>query len=121
MKPRGFTLIEVLVALAIVATALLAAGRAMGVMSQSESELKLRLLAQLSAQNRIAFLRATRAFPPTGTSSEPCPQGKVALDCALEVSPTPNAVFRRVEVRVRAGGEPDHVLATLVGILPRQP
>ena len=64
---RGFTLIEVLVALAIVAVALLAAVRAAGAMSQANAELRLRLLAQLAADNRIAELRAAGAFPPLGT------------------------------------------------------
>jgi len=53
-RARAFTLIEVLVALAIVAVALLAGLRAVGTMAQTGAELKLRLLAQISAENRIA-------------------------------------------------------------------
>lgn len=116
---RGFTLIEVVVALAIVATALLACLRAMGTMTQSGRDLDLRLLAQLSAQNRIAVLRATRQFPVTGATSEPCPQGRVALVCGQDTDATPNPAFRRVTVRVRTADEPAIVLAELTGILPR--
>ena len=50
MSERGFTLVEVLVALAIVATALMASLRAVGEMSATSKELELRLLADLSAQ-----------------------------------------------------------------------
>lgn len=118
-RHAGFTLIEVVVALAIVATALLACLRAMGTMAQSGRELDVRLLAQLSAQNRIAVLRASRQFPSTGASSEPCPQGELTLVCDQETRPTPNPAFRRVTVRVRSTDEPTMVLAELTGILPR--
>jgi general secretion pathway protein I len=116
---RGFTLIEVLVALAIVALALLAAIRAAGSMAQTNAELKLRLLAQLSADNRIAELRAAGAFPPIGTRTSACPQGDARLECVEEVKSTPNPLFRRVEVRVFAAGERE-VLAELVGVLPQR-
>jgi general secretion pathway protein I len=117
---RGFTLIEVLVALAVVAVALLAAIRAAGTMAQTNAELRLRLLASLAADNRIAELRSAGAFPAIGTRSNPCPQGKAKLECVEEVKNTPNPLFRRVEVRVYANGERDHMLAELIGVLPRR-
>jgi general secretion pathway protein I len=117
---RGFTLIEVLVALAVVAVALLAAIRAAGSMAQTNAELRLRLLAQLAADNRIAELRAGGAFPAIGTRSTPCPQGAAQLECVEEVKSTPNPLFRRIEVRVYAGGSREHRLVELVGILPRR-
>jgi len=117
---RGFTLIEVLVALAVVAVALLAAVRAAGSMAQTNAELRLRLLAQLAADNRIAELRAASAFPALGTRSAACPQGKARLECVEEVKSTPNPLFRRVEVRVYAGAERSHMLAELIGILPQR-
>jgi general secretion pathway protein I len=120
MKLRGFTLIEVLVALAIVAVALMACLRAVGVMAQSSSELNLRLLAQLSARNHIAMLRATKAFPAIGSASAACPQGDVAMVCREETKSTPNEFFRRVEVAVYLESQPGHRLAFLVGILPRE-
>ena len=117
---RGFTLIEVLVALAIVAVALLAAVRAAGAMAQTNAELRLRLLAQLSADNRIAELRSAGAFPALGTRTSACPQGRTPLSCVEEVKSTPNPLFRRVEVRVYASPEADARLAELVGILPQR-
>jgi general secretion pathway protein I len=117
---RGFTLVEVLVALTIVAVALLACVRAVGVLAQSGSELESRLLAQLSARNQLAFLRATGAFPGLGLTSFACPQGPLALRCEQETRATPNEFFRRVEVRVTLESQPDHRLAELVGILPRE-
>jgi general secretion pathway protein I len=116
---RGFTLIEVLVALAIVAVALLAGVRASGSMAQTNAELKLRLLAQLSAENRLAELRAANVFPGVGTRSVECPQAKRDLQCVEETKATPNPLFRRVEVRVYDGADRERMLAELVGILPR--
>ena len=119
---RGFTLIEVLVALAVIGVALLAAVRAAGSMAQTNAELRLRLLAQIAADNRIAELRSAGAFPPVGVRSAACPQGRAALQCVEEVKSTPNPLFRRVEVRVYATAQSgDHMLAELIGILPRRP
>jgi general secretion pathway protein I len=117
---RAFTLVEVLVALAVVAVALLACMRAVGVMAQSGSELEGRLLAQLSARNQLALLRASRAFPSLGTTGFACPQGELALRCEQETRTTPNEYFRRVHVRVYLESQPDHRLAELVGLLPRE-
>ena len=117
---RGFTLIEVLVALAVVGVALLAAVRAAGSMAQTNAELRLRLLAQIAADNRIAELRSAGAFPPVGVRSAACPQGKARLECVEDVKSTPNPLFRRVEVRVYAGAERSHMLAELIGILPQR-
>jgi general secretion pathway protein I len=117
---RGFTLVEVLVALAIVAVALLAGIRAAGSMTQTNAEIRMRMLAQLAADNRIAELRAAAAFPGLGVRSAACPQGGVPLECVEEVKATPNPLFRRVEVRVYRSGEREGVLAELIGILPRQ-
>jgi general secretion pathway protein I len=117
---RGFTLIEVLVALAIVAVALLAGMRAVGAMAQTNAELKLRLLAQIAAENRIAELRAARAFPGIGSRTVACPQGKARLECVEEIKITPNPVFRRVDVRVYEGAGRERLLAELIGILPNE-
>ena len=117
---RGFTLIEMLVALAIVAVALLAGLRAVGTMAQTSAELKLRMLAQISAENRIAELRAARAFPGIGSRTVACPQGRVPLECVEEAKATPNPLFRRIEVRVYVGDDRDRLLAEMIGILPRE-
>ena len=119
-RVHGFTLIEMLVALAIVAVALLAGVRAVGTMAQTSAELRLRLLAQVSAENRIAELRAARAFPGIGSRTVACPQGRVPLECVEEAKATPNPLFRRIEVRVYAGDDRDRLLAEMIGILPRE-
>jgi len=89
-------------------------------MAQTSTELKLRLLAQVSAENRIAELRAAHAFPGIGSRTVACPQGRVPLECVEEAKATPNPLFRRIEVRVYAGDDRDRLLAEMIGILPRE-
>jgi general secretion pathway protein I len=120
-RRAGFTLIEVLVALAVVAVALLASLRAVGTMAESSAGLELRLLAQVAAENHVAELRAARAFPGVGSRTAACPQGRVPFECVEETKATPNPMFRRVEVRVYADRGREHRLAELIGLLPNEP
>jgi general secretion pathway protein I len=114
----GFTLLEVLVALAIISIALAAAVRASGVSVDSSAQVRERLLAMWVAQNRLADLSAHRYFPELGTHAGTAKQAGRDFSWEETVGTTPNADFRRVEIRVRAGG--DHVAATLVGYLSVQ-
>ncbi|RQH06138.1 type II secretion system minor pseudopilin GspI [Paraburkholderia dinghuensis] len=113
---RGFTMIEVLVALAIVAIALAASLRAVGSLAASEADLHNRLLAGWSADNALAQLRLTHAWPELGTRSFDCSQANLPLSCTQTVTATPNPVFRRVEVSVTMPGR-DGNLAQLVTVL----
>ncbi len=113
---RGFTMIEVLVALAIVAIALAASLRAVGSLAASEAELHERLLAGWSADNALAQLRLAHAWPELGEQSFDCSQGNLQLVCTQHVTATPNPVFRRVEVSVTMPGRNGN-LAQLVTVL----
>jgi general secretion pathway protein I len=101
---RGFTMIEVLVALTIIAVALAASLRAVGALANSERELHQRLLAGWSADNVLAQLHLAHAWPEVGSQSFDCSQGNLQLICTERVSATPNPVFRRVEVSVTTPG-----------------
>ncbi len=93
-RTRGFTMIEVLVALAIIAVALAASLRAVGA----------RLLAGWSADNELAQLRLTHTWPDIGSRTFDCSQGNLKLICTDRVTATPNPIFRRVEVFVAPPG-----------------
>lgn len=112
---RGFTLIEVLVALAIVGVALAACVRALGVGTHGVRNMQERSLAQQAAQNFLAEMRLQAMLPALGRRTHACPQGTLALRCEQVVLATPNPAFRRVTVRVSLSKGP--VLAQLDGLM----
>lgn len=112
---HGFTLLEVLVALAIVGIALAACMRALNVSATGALGMQHRSLALQAAENQLAELRLQRAFPQPGRRTEPCPQGPLALVCDHEYQNTINGNFRLVTVRARLAHGP--VLAELNGLL----
>lgn len=97
---RGFTLLEVLVALVIIGTALAASLRAIGSLTQNSSDLRAAMMATWSAENRLTQIRLTHEWPPLGKREFACPQGELSLRCNEQILSTPNPAFRRVEVSV---------------------
>ena len=113
MRARGFTLIEVLVAVAILAIALAATSRAAGIATDSALETRQRLLATWAAQNRIAELRARRAFPPAATTRLTTEQAGLAMLLEETVTDTPNPTIRKVEIAVADARTPGRVMTRL--------
>ncbi|MGY8526597.1 type II secretion system minor pseudopilin GspI [Paracidovorax citrulli] len=120
-RPRGFTLIEVLVALTILAVALTAAMRAMGAMIETGSALQQRMLAGWTADNLLVQLRLAKQWPEPGTRSVSCQQGGIVFYCEQTVAGTPNPAFRRVEIAVYPSATDRSVrLAWLVTVVPNE-
>jgi general secretion pathway protein I len=119
-RSSGFTLVEVLVALAIAAIALAAVSRSAATSSATAAELKLRMLAGFVAQNRLGELEARRAWPPVGASDGFERQAGVDFWWHVEVFATQHPMLRRVEVQVGDPADRAHVLRKLVGILPKE-
>jgi len=115
---QGFTLIEVLVALAIVAITLATGIKAAGALVQNGQRLSEVSAAQWCADNELAGLKLAHQFPGVGESDFACEQLGASYRGKLVVRPTPNPSFRRVEAFVAdAEGQPLYSLST---ILPRQ-
>ncbi|MEC5215134.1 general secretion pathway protein I [Actimicrobium sp. GrIS 1.19] len=109
----GFTLLEVLVALVIVGTALGASLRAVGSLTQNSNDLRAAMMATWSAENRLTEIRLARSYPPLGKTAFECPQAELRLVCEQEVLSTPNNNFRRVEVSVYDSRAPDRRIIKL--------
>ena len=113
MKSRGFTLIEILVAVAILAVALAATMRAASLATDGSLEARQRLLATWAAENRVAELRARRIYPPASTTRMNVEQGGLALALDETVTDTPNPIIRRVDLTVADARDPGRVLGKL--------
>jgi general secretion pathway protein I len=113
----GFTLLEVLVALVIVGTALGASLRAVGSLTANSNGLRASMMATWSAENRLVQIRLEHEFPGVGKRSFECPQGDLKLVCQEEVLSSPNPRLRRVEVSVYDMADPQRRIIKLVQLV----
>ncbi len=112
---RGFTLVEVMVALGIVAIALTAGLKATAALTDNARRQVDMLLAQACADNALAGVRLAQQLPNLGETVASCQQGGQAFELVLTVAPTPNPNFRRVDAQVRRGAEAMLRVSTVVG------
>jgi general secretion pathway protein I len=112
-------LLEVLVALVIVGTALGAGLRAVGSLAQNSAGLRTAMMATWSAENRLVQIRLGKEFPEVGKRGFDCPQGDLHLVCQEEVFTSPNPLLRRVEVSVFDIENPNRRILKLVQLVPR--
>ena len=114
-QARGFTLVEVLVALGIVAIALVAGLQASAALTNNAQRQSDVLLAHLCAENELTRLRLARQMPPVGDSQTDCEQAGQLFQVHLHVAPTPNPSFRRVDAQVTDARAPILRLSTIMG------
>ena len=117
--PRhGFTLLEVLVALAVVAIALIAALRASGSLQDNALRLRHAVLAEQCAENFLVEQRLQRTFLGVGTSTSLCTEAGDTFALQSAVAPTPNPNFRRLNLDVfTADGRLAWSVVTIIGNL----
>jgi general secretion pathway protein I len=112
---QGFTLIEVLVALAIVALALMTGTKVSGALTRNAQRQTDVLLGQLCADNAIQQLRLAQQMPGVGDTRVPCVQAERNFEVALSVRTTPNPSFRRVDAQVFSDATPILRVTTVLG------
>ncbi len=114
-RGRGFTLVEVLVALGIVAIALMAGLQATAALTRNAERQSDLLLGQTCAENELVKARLAKQMPDVGDSNLACEQAGQLFNVVLAVRPTPNPNFRRVDAQVLKGEDSVLRLSTVVG------
>lgn len=114
---EGFTLIEVLVALAIVAITLGAGIKAAGALANNAERLTDVSLAQWCADNELIGLKLAHPALSVGDSDFSCEQLGRNYRGKLVIRPTPNPNFRRVDASIST--ETGQPVLTLSTVLPR--
>ncbi len=114
-KRSGFTLLEVLVGLLVLALALIALSRTAAVQVNAFGDLRERTLAGWLAADILAETRLGTPFPATGKSDGQRRFGGRDWHWELEVQSTPVATLRRMDVRVFTATDRTAPLVDLVG------
>ena len=117
-RQGGFTLVEVMVALTVVAVALAAGLRASGALTDNAQRLADVTAAQWCADNQLTGLRVSGQLPGIGEGDFACEQLGRRFTGRLVTRPTPNPNFRRVDAVV--SDDRGQVLVRLSTVLSRQ-
>lgn len=116
MKSRGFTLLEVLVALIIVAFALTALAASMSQMIDAANTLRDRTYASWIAQNKITELRLANEVPEVSTTTGDLEFGNTTWEWEAVVSETGIENFMRIDVSVSHFGD-EYNIQTVTGFI----
>src|SRR5690349_7808336 len=128
-RSAGFTLIEVLVALAVIALGLTAVIKALNDYTDATNYTRQKTLASWIATNKLTEISVAPAWPALGDYDEDAEFARQQWRCAIEVSETPVENLRRVDVTVSLVAKPEvviHKVSALVeppapqGFLPPQ-
>ena len=116
----GFTLLEVMVALFVVAIALGGVIKVMGTAAQNSSRLSDRTFAQWVALNQIASLKITKEWPKFDEVTGEAEMASRKWKWVQKTIKTEDKNIKRVEVSVRpAGDDNENPFATVIGFLAR--
>lgn len=112
---RGFTLIEILAAVAVLAIALAAILSGMARYADSAGHLREKMLATWVAHNRMTELELQPTWPSVGHSNDKTDMAGFTWQWQVEVKATPDDKLRRVDVSVQRPDQPDANLIQLSG------
>jgi general secretion pathway protein I len=104
-KPRGFTLLETLIGLVVLALALVALSRTAASQVNAFSDMRERTVSGWLAQNVLTQTRLTNPFPATGKSDGRRRYANRDWRYEVEVQGTDVDTIRRIDVRVFDGAD----------------
>ncbi|HSD68663.1 MAG TPA: type II secretion system minor pseudopilin GspI [Woeseiaceae bacterium] len=115
-RVRGFTLVEVMVALAIAALGLAAVAASVSQMVDAAMSMQQRSYANWIAQNKIAELRLANVVPEVSSTSGQVQYAGLDWDWRADISETGVENLFRVDVTVTQAGQ-DEVLRSVFGFI----
>ena len=118
MARNGFTLLEVLVALAIVAVALSAIIRATGLNANNALYLENKTFAHWVAMNIMQETRLQTALPKESQRNGSVEMAQREWFWELKVSDTMEKSLKRVEIQVKLDPNAEQHLVNLIGFMP---
>jgi general secretion pathway protein I len=113
---RGFTLLEVMVALVIVAFALTAVAASMNQMIGAATAMRDRTYASWIAQNKLAEMRLANVMPEVSTTSGEVDYGNSRWVWRAVVSETGVENFRRIDLSVSSEDD-DYIVWRVTGFI----
>lgn len=118
-RGRGFTLLEVMVALAIVSIGLIAAFNAVIQMAHSTTVLRERAFADWIAMNELTELRVAGEFPDVGSFDGDVEFAGREWRWEANVSETGVEDLRRIDISVAYIEQPDDAVTLMTGFITR--
>lgn len=118
-RARGFTLLEVMVALAIVSIGLIAVFNGIIQMAHSTSTLRERALADWIAMNMISQIRISGNFPDVGSFDGSTEFAGREWRWEADISETGVTDLRRIDMSVAYEDLPDDVITIMAGFVSR--
>ena len=120
-QQNGFTLIEVLVALAVVVVSFVALYAVILQMVRATSLMQDKTIASWIAFDQITELRVANKYPGAGNSEGDVEMAGSVWLYRVEIKSTESEDVRQVIVRVSPEREPDTFLGLVSGVLVRNP
>ncbi len=117
-KMAGFTLLEVMIALLVLAIGVGAVINTTGESGWKATQLKQKTIASWVAQNQIALYRAKRTWSDRSSRSGTEEMANAEWDWRMSISKTDDPSLRRIDVEVYLKGE-DGLKASITGFIAR--
>jgi general secretion pathway protein I len=116
-RQRGFTLLEVMIALAVVGIGLVAASSSIAQLTANGVYLRDKSFAHWIALNKITELRLSESWPAPGKTDDEVDFAGQTWRWSAEIIPTDVTNLRRVDISVSHKEQPDRILARVAGFI----